>query len=349
VPHGSRPSDWPSPIYDHPLPQRLHDIGAGRIQLPPSAARRHHYVPQFILRGFECRDLPKHLVHLDKRTGRPRQVPIASAGWEEHLYGAKSEAGEYDNRIEAFLGLIEGYAAPALTQLLEGTATASEDESMPIALLLGLQLGRTPSALTEIGDLAEKLGQEQFELLVSDPTAFARMVSQARDQQLGVEDLESYRQDVLKAIRNGMHLRVSPKRYVGLDLMVSGFVEAGLAMSHADWVILHADDASFITNDCGYARVSPVDGLPIESGIAFPIRSNVCLVVTPPTSDGTQVFRRRASTAQTALINLRIYGWGERFIFGCTQQTVTSVRAAARKDKRRSRPPTPTERLPGPP
>jgi hypothetical protein len=175
-----RPDDWPPAVYDHPLPQRLHDVGAGRVPPPSSTARRHHYVPQHILRGFESRKKPKHVVHLAKSTGRTRQVPIASAGWEAHLYAAKSAEGDYDNRIEGLLSLIEGYAAPALTRLLDGELTASEDESMPISMLLGLQLGRTPRALDGVGDLAERLGQDQVEGLLEDPEAFARFLSQQR-------------------------------------------------------------------------------------------------------------------------------------------------------------------------
>src|SRR4051794_20997100 len=94
-----RPEDWPPPVYDHPLPQRLHDIGAGLADLPAAEGRRHHYLPQFILRGFESPTRPKHVAHLDKRSGQHRIVPIRTAGFVDRLYGAKDDDGTYDNRI----------------------------------------------------------------------------------------------------------------------------------------------------------------------------------------------------------------------------------------------------------
>jgi hypothetical protein len=89
-------------------------------------------VPKLTLRGFKCPDRGKHVVHLDKTSGKTRKVSIESASGEQRLYSARDDDGGYDNRIEGFLALVEGYAAPALRRLLERQATPSEDESMPI-------------------------------------------------------------------------------------------------------------------------------------------------------------------------------------------------------------------------
>jgi hypothetical protein len=348
-PFFSRPSHWPPPVYDHPLPQRLHDIGAGRAQMPVQTGRRHHYVPQWVLRGFEAPTKPKHIMHLEQRSGRTRLVSISSAGWAPRLYGARGEDDEYDNRIESFLGLVEGYAAPALARLIDGQATASEDEGMPISLFFGLQLSRTPVALDGIGTMFERTGQAEMMRILSDPEAFAAMLSQSRGQILCPDDVEQDRREYLKAFKDGVTLRLAGKRDVGLDVMVTSFIEAGLAMAHADWWILHPQSGSFVLNDCGYARFGVDERLPIARGIVFPMRPDACIVVAPPTSDGTQIFRAATSAAETQRINLRTYGWASRFIFGHLQAAVTDVHAAARKDRRRSRPPTELQRLPGPP
>ncbi len=348
-PFPSRPAHWPPPVYDHPLPQRLHDIGAGRVALPVHEGRRHHYVPQFVLRGFECATKPKHTVHLDKRSGQTRPVPIASAGRATRLYGAQGDDGQYDNRIEAFLALIEGYAAPALARLIDGDATATEDESMPISLLFGLQLSRTPRVLDGIGDMVERMGQAELARILSDPEVFARMLSQSRGHMLSPTDVEQDRQDYLKAVKHGLTVHLVPKRSVGLDAMVGRFLDAGMAMAHADWWILHPQTGSFVLNDCGYARFDEGERLPISRGIVFPLRPDACIVLAPPTSDATQVVRAPCTASEAERINLRTYGWADQFIFGHSQAAVTGVRATARKDRRRSRPPTELELLPGPP
>ena len=341
----SRPEDWPAAIYDDPLAQRLRDIGAGLMPPPTSTARRHHYVPQLLLRGFESHTKPKHIWYLDKASGRSRQVPISSAGFEPRLYAAKSDDGAYDNRIEGFLSLVEGYAAPALAGLLNGTLTS---ESVALPCLLGLQLMRTPPVLGSIGLLAQELGQAELEALLGDPDAFARFLSRRYGEQLAPSDVESRRQSHLQALKQGVRIHLANKHEVALNQMVDSVLEAAFAMAHADWYVLYSDSRPFVLNDCGYARIDVVDGLP-TTGIAFPVRSHACLLVAAPTSDDMRIFRVRCDPRELTKLNLRTYGWATEFIFGHSQEAVTSVRAAARRDPRRSRPPAWEERLPRPP
>jgi len=203
--------------------------------------------------------------------------------------------------------------------------------------------------LDGIGTMFERTGQAEMMRILSDPEAFAAMLSQSRGEMLRPEDVEQDRREYLKATKDGVTLRLAGKRNVGLDVMVTSFIEAGLAVAHADWWILHPQSGSFVLNDCGYARFGVEERLPIARGIVFPMRPDACIVVAPPTSDETQIFRAATSPAETQRINLRTYGWAGRFIFGHSQAAVTDVHAAARKDLRRSRPPTELEQLPGPP
>jgi hypothetical protein len=246
-----RPEHWPPAVYDDPLAQRLRDIGAGLEPLPASNARRHHYLPQLILRGFESRHKPKHIWYLEKASGQSRQVPISSAGFERRLYAAKSEDGNYDNRIEGFLSLVEGYAAPALASLLDGTFTS---ESVALACLLGLQVMRTPLVLDSIGALTEEFGQAQLETLLADADAFARFLSQRYGEQLAPSDIERRRQSHLQAFRDGVRIRLANKREVALNQMVDTVLDAAFGMSHADWYVLYSAQRPFVLNDCGYAR-----------------------------------------------------------------------------------------------
>jgi hypothetical protein len=343
----ARPADWPAPVYDHPLPQQLHDICAGRSELPNPSGRRHHYVPQLILRGYECAARPKHVFHLEKRSGRPRCVPIRSAAWEKRLYAVAADE-EYDNRVEGLLGLIEAYAAPAIARLLEGSGTATEDESMPISMLLGLQMSRSPGALDELGSLMERAGQAELRRTLANPRAFAKLLEHSRDGPVPRAEVEAAKREYLAALDDGVTLRLANKREVGLDIMVRSLIEAGLSIAHADWWVLHGAGA-LIANDCGYARFDASDRFPLECGIIFPLRHNACLIVAPPTSDATQVFRAACDAHDTARINLRVYAWARTFIFGSSQESVTATHGNAKGDRRAAHPPTLEERLPGPP
>lgn len=340
-----RPEHWPPAVYDDPLAQRLRDIGAGLVPPPTSTARRHHFVPQLVLRGFESPAKPKHLWYLDKASGRSRQVPISSVGFEPRLYAAKSDEGDYDNRIEGFLSLVEGYAAPALASLMNGTLTT---ESVALACLLGLQVMRTPPVLDSIGALTEEFGQAQLEALLADADAFARFLSQRYGEQLAPGDVERRRQSHLQALSKGVRIRLANKREIALNQMVDSVLDAALAMAHADWYVLYSDKRPFVLNDCGYGRIQAADGLP-TSGIVFPMRPDACLLVASPTSDEMRIVRAACDPREVMKLNLRTYGWASEFIFGHSQEAVASVRADARRNPKRSRPPAWEERLPGPP
>lgn len=282
-----RPSHWPPAVYDHPLPQELRDIGAGLRPFPTTEARWHHYVPRLTLRGFECSDRGKHVVHLDKTTGQTRKVSIGSASAEKHLYSARDKDGSYDNRIEAFLALVEGYASRSLQRLIDRQATPSEDATLPISMYMGLQITRTPGTLDAIGDLAEQMGRAELDALLRDPVAHAAVVSASRGVTLTPAD---DRQAALKAVRDGMQLRLANKRNAGLDAMVTGVLEASLAMADADWWVLAPEKGSFVVSDCGYARFASEDRLPIDRGLLFPLRHDRCILVAPSTAaDTTQV------------------------------------------------------------
>ncbi len=318
--------------------------------IPATDARWHHFVPKLTLRGFECPDRGKHVVHLDKTSGMTRKVSIESASAEEHLYSAPDDDGGHDNRIEGFLALVEGYAAPALRRLLDGQSTPSEDESMPISMFMGLQITRTPEALDAVGVLAEQMGRADLDRLLNDPIAHAAVVSANRGVSLTPAELEDDRQEALAAFRNGVQLRLAGKRNVGLEAMITGVIEASLAMADADWWVLAPEEGSFVVGDCGYARFAAEDRLPIEHGLLFPLRTDRCILVAPSTAkETTQVYYAKATATDVRTINLRSYGWATRFLYGHSQHTVCGTRAAVRDNRRRARSPRPQERLPGPP
>lgn len=343
-----RPPNWPPPVYDHPLPQRLRDIGAGLITIPPSEAVRHHYVPQFIMRRFATPEDAGCIFRLSKRSGRFDRVTIRAANQAEHLYGAETETGDYDNRVEGFLGLTEDAAAPALESLLSREAL-TEDVLLPLSLLFGLQQMRSPTALDAMGALIEKAAREDLERIADDPSAFAHLISLRRGEPVAPEDVEDERLLLLRLHQSGGGLRLAGQRNAGLEAMVDGYVEAGYALARADWHLLHAVRDSFVLNDVGYARFEERDALPVSRGLLFPLASDACLAVTPPGSDDTRVFRWACEPAEVSTINLRLYGWASEFIFGAAQHVVTTVRATAKSARSRSRPPSLDERAPGGP
>jgi hypothetical protein len=107
-----------------------------------------------MMRTFAPADDARSIFRLQKRSGRYERVAIRAANQEEHLYGAKTAAGDYDNRVEGILGLTENSVTPALESLRTGK-DVSEYVILPPSLLLGLQQMCSPMALDAVGELIE--------------------------------------------------------------------------------------------------------------------------------------------------------------------------------------------------
>jgi hypothetical protein len=86
-----------------PLLLQLTAIAEGRKAVPESAAIRHHFIPQFLLRRFSIDGTSgQRIMQLDLRSGEPRSVSIERAASRRRLYSARNESGEKDNRVETW-------------------------------------------------------------------------------------------------------------------------------------------------------------------------------------------------------------------------------------------------------
>jgi hypothetical protein len=99
----------------------LWEIGARRRPFPQSDAKRHHIVPQFLLANFaEPPTKEGRLYAVDRSTGANHPVSVKNAANRHRFYAVETTEAGKDNRIEAFLALIEDHAAGSLRRLLEG-------------------------------------------------------------------------------------------------------------------------------------------------------------------------------------------------------------------------------------
>lgn len=114
-----------------------------------SKAKRHHYIPEMILKRFAGSDL--HLWSFDKRQrsyGIERK-PIARLFREWNLYTSVDASGARDRSTETRLSVLESRAGPALERIVlearEGRlARVSDADREAVVALLIAQLRRSP-------------------------------------------------------------------------------------------------------------------------------------------------------------------------------------------------------------
>src|SRR5207248_7828851 len=89
--------------------------------LDKSTAKRHHFLSQFLLRGFADTHNGKDcLFQMETKNRRaPIRVDVRTAASRRRLYAVPDEDGKMSNRNEGYLALVEEHAAPALRHLLD--------------------------------------------------------------------------------------------------------------------------------------------------------------------------------------------------------------------------------------
>ena len=136
------------------------------------AARRHHYVPQFLLRRFCSESGPLHA--LDTGTGQPFRVGPRDAAVIKDYYRYELADGTVDNSIEGLLAEVEGQAAEILRKLKTPPHRLTPDERGDFAMFLSLQYTRTPFGQGVLLETTRVACQQLFDVGLRDPAGFPR-------------------------------------------------------------------------------------------------------------------------------------------------------------------------------
>jgi hypothetical protein len=82
-------------------------------RLDKNAAKRHHFLPQFVLRSFGHSHRGKDFIfQMETQTRRaPARLEIRTAASRHRLYATPDENGNLSNRNEGYLALVESEAA----------------------------------------------------------------------------------------------------------------------------------------------------------------------------------------------------------------------------------------------
>jgi hypothetical protein len=307
-------------------------------RLDKSTAKRHHFLSQFLLRGFADTHNGKDcLFQMETKNRRaPIRVDVRTAASRRRLYAVPDEDGKMSNRNEGYLALVEEHAAPALRHLLDDPASVSPGERATIAFFVALQTMRTPAAAEQITTVANAAFQSWATEFYSDRSAFARRHREFFGEGASDEEIEQFRQETILQIRDG-RLQLSG-RAAALSTGLTHAIENVPMLIEFDWTLLRSS-GGFITSDRGYAIHDPTPPYPWawqailsseRSETTVPLGDTACLLMRPvPMGCGLTV--SEASAREIETINLRTYGWADEYVFGRTQDALAAVRTAARR------------------
>lgn len=334
-----------------PFGQELIQIELGLRDWPTTEARRHHFIPKFLLDRFAGED--GRPVQLDVTSGVSRSVSARTAASRKDFYTFENDDGERSNQIEAIFAMIENHAAPALRRL-EDASQISEIDRATIAYFLALLWARTPAARERAEALSKETAAGLLASKVNDREAFDEMIRQAGETdpelRLGPEEAEAARQKTLEMLGDGTLTLVDPDGGATTGMLIEmAHDTAMLIFAGMSWTLLRSPGgkSEFITSDRGLACFDPTPQHPWSSHTIyssenaqtyFPISGNAAILVMPgpPTLQGLDLTARAVMET-----NLRVYGWADRFIFGRSQELATQVRRKAKQKPQLAAPPTP--------
>jgi hypothetical protein len=317
------------------LAAHLRDIGLGKKTLPLfERSRRHHFIPQFILRRFA--DPATRLLHqLDVETGTITSPGPKGAGWEPELYRVTDDQGRQNDYLEGFFSLVETHAADSIRALHDDPLALSEGDRANISLFLALQEGRTPGGSNRILHAANALGRLQLELLLKSPQAFGKSY-----RGKSAADVEQLRKDALAKLRDG-RLEVSTTKELTLRTMLDTWLERAAPIHAMSWLVFRAQGGEFVIGDRVVTMFDPTPRFPwsgngwLSSECAFatvPLSPDLCLRLDQP--GGTWIAERNCAT-QIERINMRSYGWADRYVYARSRQVLENLYSLARADPER--------------
>jgi hypothetical protein len=316
--------------------RHLRELIEAGAPLPQTDARRHHYVPSFLLaRWATPQKREGKLTALTVARGSTDSTKPDKVAFVRELYSLTGSGGVLDRKIETFMSVIEQYAADPIKRLGEAPQRISEEDRWTVAFFLALQQGRTPCGLElhrRFIEFAAKEWLRRRRAWYSDFNAVARVYRQTRNAAAGDEEIRAYAETQKRAMpdpdRPGK--TIPEAAFQSLSINVS---QIALTVAALDWTVLTTDE-EFIENDRGMAMWDPnltaTRGNMWESSATaettVPLAPGACLKLTPGDS---RYAVASADAATVDAINLRTYGWAAEKIFGTTTSVVAGVHAKA--------------------
>lgn len=314
----------------------MRDIGKGKKALPFFArSRRHHFIPQFILRSFTgpANDL---LYQLDIQSGKITQPGPKGAGWAPILYRVEDDQGRQNDYLEGFFSLVESHAAEAIRALHNNPLGLSEGDRANIAFFVALQDARTPAGQERMRHQLTAAGRMQLDVLLQNPREFEKVTRRGPGKGKSTSEIEGIRKRSLEQLRDG-RLVVEATKELTLRAMLDTWLGQAGTIHGLSWKVLQAENAEFVLGDRPLTMVDPTPRFPwtgnglISSDAAYStltLSPDVCLRL----DQGDDYLALRRATRQVERTNLRSYGWAERYVFGRSEPVLRDLHDLAQRE-----------------
>lgn len=305
-----------------------------------SSPKRHHYLPQFYLKGFCCNE---YLWVYDRKTNQVRrQTPINTA-IQSHYYSVADEDGEKNTEIESFLPQIEGLTKPII-QKVSSKDEISVEEKEILSVFLAFLMNRVPDFEKSVNIMEGHLVKRMSDMMFSDEKR-TKSIMDRYEKETG-DKIKLSAKELVDFHKRGAYT-IEIHRNESLRLMLDLSFNFAAFFRQMDWGFLHAPQkTSYVTTDNPLFIVLPEDWDPnsfygvglITQGAkkVVALSQKVCLIMY---DHGEKILHSDINRETVRRINFNITVHTDRFLIGRDEALVKNLskRAKLSQWERKSR------------
>ena len=256
--------------------------------------KRHHYIPQFYLKGFSTDK--KHLYVLDKlseENNRIRYQTTESIAFQNNLYTYQAK-GKKKETLEGAFAQLEGIAAELIRKIEKEEVLSDQDRS-DLSLFISFLWIRTPFSKKEFEKTTKELYEKTARMsMAMRPKESIKDFFKERGEEFTDQQIANMVDFATNEKRSKIHVDV-PQNYWIKQMLTMG-LEISPALEIADWEFKVANKPfAFLTSDNPFLLLpsKPVDALGLLTPGAkkvIPLTSKICLVIHEPQKDPKTVY-----------------------------------------------------------
>jgi hypothetical protein len=320
-----------------PLARELREIGEGKRDFPKTTARRHHFVPAFLLAQFAAPrgDRRGFMAQLDTRSGKPQKTTPNAACFERDLYAQESDEGR-DTTLEAFFSIVENHGAPAIQRLIEDPLNLSPEDRETLSYYLAFQYNRSPVVLDQLSNMAEATSMATFAVHFEDAVGFRNVYQEAIDAEASDEEIEHFRHYMRERLHSG-EIRTRNPKAQAFDLMLGTADAVAETIHQLQWTLVKAGEDEFVISDRALAMHDSQPRFPWSGhGLRSSPKAQTMVPLAPEhalllESGPPRMGHATVGASRVRKINLGTYGYADRFIYARNQAVVQHVRRQAKQ------------------
>lgn len=244
---------------------------------------RHHYIPQFYLRGFSIPEREENFWVYDLGNKIPYAAKVATIAQERGFYTAKLKDGTLDAQLETRLSEIEGNAAPVIKKVRTSNADLVGDEFYHLMLFAAHMFSRVPFHRNWVKNFTTELAVRLLRDKVSSPGFLEKQLA---DWEAEIKTPEGTVEEFRKYLFDDEAYSIEPHPNLALIAMSKTAVGMTEHLLNMKWIFARTPGSmGFVTSDNPFIMVryskpywADVGILMKDVQVTLPLSSELCLI-----------------------------------------------------------------------